>query len=196
MAETNQEDIDALLANLSDDDLDLGEDELAEINEALPDIDSDSNEGESPETSETSADDSLGLNEDELSDILNNAENTIEDTQPGDDLGLMEDFSLEGEGDSSAAENSQAQPYNLELLMDVELDVVIELGRTRKPIRDVLRFTPGSVIELNKLAGETVDVFISDRLIAKGEVILFEESLGVRVTSIVTTEELIQSFGR
>jgi flagellar motor switch protein FliN/FliY len=79
--------------------------------------------------------------------------------------------------------------------MDIELNVVIELGRTRRTIRDVLHFVPGSVIELNKMAGETVDVFINDRLIAKGEVILFEDSLGVRVTSITTKEDLIRQLG-
>ncbi|MCZ6675930.1 MAG: flagellar motor switch protein FliN [Candidatus Poribacteria bacterium] len=146
-------------------------------------------------SSEALSDDDLDLDEGDLSELLENAEQATQAAvDTGDDLELMEDFSLE-EGDT-ALDEPQIQPHNLELLMDVELDVVIELGRTRKTIRDVLHFGPGSVIELNKMAGETVDVFINDRLIAKGEVILFEDSLGVRITSIVTTGELIKNLGK
>ena len=78
------------------------------------------------------------------------------------------------------------------LLQDINLDVVVELGRTRKPLRDILAFTPGNVIELNSMVGDSVDVLINDRLIAKGEVVAFEERLGVRITSIVTPEDLIK----
>lgn len=136
----------------------------------------------------------LDLSEEELSEVFENAEGATGEVEAGEEEGMMEDFSLEREAE--AREKSKTQPYNLDLLMDVELDVVIELGRTRKTIREVLHFGPGSIVELNKMAGETVDVFINDRLIAQGEVILFEDSLGVRITSIVTKEQLIRRLGK
>ena len=140
----------------------------------------------------TNDEDELELNDADLADVFADATNATKDVE---ELGLMEDFSLDAPG-GATSERSQSQGYNIDLLMDVELNVVIELGRTRKTIRDVLRFGPGSVLELNKMAGETVDVLINDRLIAQGEVILFEDSLGVRITSIITPEQLIRQLGR
>lgn len=72
------------------------------------------------------------------------------------------------------------------LLDDVELDVKIELGRTQMYIEDVLRLGVGSVIELNKLAGDHVDVYINDRLVAHGEVLVLNENLCVRINDIVS----------
>lgn len=74
---------------------------------------------------------------------------------------------------------------NLGIIMDVPMQVTVELGRTRKLIRDILELTPGSVIELDKLAGEPVDVLVNGKLIAKGEVVVIDENFGVRVTEIV-----------
>jgi flagellar motor switch protein FliN len=145
-------------------------------------------------TDESPSDNVLHLSDDDLSEVFGDAETSERGIETNDDLGLMEDFSLEERGDKAG--RARLQSHNLELLMDVELNVVIELGRTRKTIRDVLRFGPGAVIELNKMAGETVDVLINDRLIAQGEVILFEDSLGVRITSIITPEQLIRQLGK
>lgn len=72
------------------------------------------------------------------------------------------------------------------LLDDVELEVKIELGRTQMYIEDVLRLGVGSVIELNKLAGDHVDVYINDRLVAHGEVLVLNENLCVRINDIVS----------
>ncbi len=103
---------------------------------------------------------------------------------------MGEDFTMEEP--IQATDSLQNVPHALELLQDINLDVVVELGRTRKALRDILAFTPGNVIELNSLVGDSVDVLINDRLIAKGEVVAFEEQLGVRITSIVTAEDLIK----
>ncbi|WP_312560171.1 flagellar motor switch phosphatase FliY [Anaerospora sp.] len=78
---------------------------------------------------------------------------------------------------------------NIALIMDVPLQVTVELGRTRKLIREILELSPGSVVELDKLAGEPVDILVNGKLIAKGEVVVIDENFGVRVTDIVSPIE-------
>lgn len=78
---------------------------------------------------------------------------------------------------------------NMNLIMDVPLQVTVELGRTRKLIREILDLAAGSVIELDKLAGEPVDILVNGKLIAKGEVVVIDENFGVRVTDIVSPFE-------
>lgn len=74
---------------------------------------------------------------------------------------------------------------NIDLIMDVPLEVTVELGRTNKSIKEILDFTPGTIIELNKLAGEPIDVLVNGKFVAKGEVVVIEECFGIRVTEIV-----------
>ena len=77
------------------------------------------------------------------------------------------------------------QPENINLIMDVPLEVTVELGRTSKSISDILDLGPGKIIELNKIAGEPIDVLVNGKYVAKGEVVVIEESFGVRITEIV-----------
>jgi flagellar motor switch protein FliN/FliY len=77
------------------------------------------------------------------------------------------------------------QKENINLIMDVPLEVSVELGRTSKSIKDILEFAPGTIIELDKLAGEPIDVLVNGRYVAKGEVVVIEESFGIRVTEII-----------
>ena len=77
------------------------------------------------------------------------------------------------------------QPENIDLIMDVPLEVTVELGRTSKSISEILEFGPGKIIELNKIAGEPIDVLVNGKYVAKGEVVVIEESFGVRVTDII-----------
>ena len=74
---------------------------------------------------------------------------------------------------------------NIGLLMDVYMEMTVELGRTKKLIRDILGMGEGTIIELDKLAGEPVDILVNHKLIAKGEVVVIDENFGVRVTEIV-----------
>ena len=74
---------------------------------------------------------------------------------------------------------------NIALIKDVPLEVTVELGRTSKAISDILDFAPGTIIELDKIAGEPVDVLVNGKLVAKGEVVVIEENFGVRVTEII-----------
>jgi flagellar motor switch protein FliN/FliY len=82
----------------------------------------------------------------------------------------------------------------LDLILDVTLPVTVELGRARMQIQEVLKLVPGSVIELEKLAGDPVDLYINDRPIAKGEVVIIDENFGIRITSIVTATERIKTL--
>ena len=79
------------------------------------------------------------------------------------------------------------QPENINLIMDVPLEVTVELGRTSKSISEILDFAPGKIIELNKIAGEPIDVLVNGKYVAKGEVVVIEESFGVRITEIVNS---------
>lgn len=87
-----------------------------------------------------------------------------------------------------------AMDGNINLIMDVPLQVTVELGRTRKLIRDILELAPGSVVELDKLAGEPVDILVNGKLIAKGEVVVIDENFGVRITDIVSPLERAQNL--
>jgi flagellar motor switch protein FliN/FliY len=85
---------------------------------------------------------------------------------------------------------------NLDLLLDVPLQVTVELGRTRMRIRDVLSLGIGAVIELERAAGEPVDLYVNDRLFARGEVVVIEENFGVRVTEILSPEQRLRTLSR
>ena len=86
-------------------------------------------------------------------------------------------------------------PSNLDLLLDVNLRVTVELGRTTRSIREILDLGPGSVLELDRLAGEPVDILVNDRPVARGEVVVVEdENFGVRVTDIISPAKRIQSL--
>ena len=77
------------------------------------------------------------------------------------------------------------QSENIDLIMDVPMDVTVELGRTSKSIQEILDFSPGTIIELNKIAGEPIDILVNGKYVAKGEVVVIEENFGVRITEIV-----------
>ncbi|TWI55169.1 flagellar motor switch phosphatase FliY [Halalkalibacter nanhaiisediminis] len=93
-----------------------------------------------------------------------------------------------------APQLTQAESNNLNMLLDIPLQVTVELGRTKRSIKEILEFTQGSIIELDKLAGEPVDILVNHKLIAKGEVVVIDENFGVRVTDIVSQEERIRNL--
>lgn len=84
---------------------------------------------------------------------------------------------------------AMVQPENIDLLMDVPLEVTVELGRTSKSIKEILDFAPGTIIELNRLAGEPIDVLVNGKFVAKGEVVVMEEAFGIRVTEITRQKQ-------
>ena len=81
--------------------------------------------------------------------------------------------------------NVMAGQENIGLIRDVPLEVTVELGRTKKSIAEILDFAPGTIIELDKIAGEPIDVLVNGKFVAKGEVVVIEESFGIRVTEII-----------
>ncbi|MEI8195252.1 MAG: flagellar motor switch protein FliN [Phycisphaerae bacterium] len=84
---------------------------------------------------------------------------------------------------------SQTASGPIDLLRDVDLNVKIELGRTRMLVEDVLKLAEGSVVELDKLAGDPVDVYVNDQLVARGEVLVLNDNFCVRINEIITTAE-------
>ncbi|KKM12316.1 hypothetical protein SY88_03960 [Clostridiales bacterium PH28_bin88] len=88
----------------------------------------------------------------------------------------------------------QPPPKNIDLILDVPLQISVVLGKTRKPIKDVLGLTPGTIVELEKLADEPVDILVNGTLIAHGEVVVINENFGVRITSIASAVERINNL--
>jgi flagellar motor switch protein FliN len=92
------------------------------------------------------------------------------------------------------ATNPQDLPRNLDFLLDVFLQVSVEVGRTKMTIQDLLQLGQGSVIELSKLAGEPLDIYINERLVARGEAVIVNEKFGVRITDIISQQERLESL--
>lgn len=88
----------------------------------------------------------------------------------------------------------ESEAKNLEMLMDIPLQVTVELGRTKRSVKEILELSSGSIIELDKLAGEPVDILVNNRLIAKGEVVVIDENFGVRVTDIVSQSDRLKKL--
>ncbi len=112
----------------------------------------------------------------------------------------LEDINF-GSASVSRAEFQQLQEpvtgpesRNIDLLMDVDLPISIELGRTKMSISDILSLGPGSVVELNKLAGEPVDLLVNYKVVAKGEVVVVDENFGLRITQLMTPEERLKAL--
>jgi flagellar motor switch protein FliN/FliY len=96
----------------------------------------------------------------------------------------------EGGKMTDAARNiSSSGMANLDMLMGVSLQVSVELGRTRMPLRQILELQQGSVVELDRLAGEAVDIYINERLLARGEVVIVDDKFGVRITELVSPQK-------
>ncbi len=83
---------------------------------------------------------------------------------------------------------------NLDMLLDIPLQVTVELGRTKRSIKEILELSTGSIIELDKLAGEPVDVLVNNKLVAKGEVVVIDENFGVRITDIISQKDRINNL--
>jgi flagellar motor switch protein FliN/FliY len=92
---------------------------------------------------------------------------------------------------STEAAESEVSTRRLDLLLDVPLDVTVELGRNRMTIQELLALSPGTVIELDKIAGEPLDIVVNDRLIARGEAVVINDKFGIRITDIISKAERI-----
>jgi flagellar motor switch protein FliN/FliY len=95
-------------------------------------------------------------------------------------------------GSRGAADKSASQKSNMDFILDIPLEISVELGRTTLMINDLLKLGQGSVVELSKIAGETLEVLANQRLIARGEVVVINEKYGIRLTEIISPMERIE----
>jgi flagellar motor switch protein FliN/FliY len=93
---------------------------------------------------------------------------------------------MENPGEESGGKAKASHPNNIDLLMDVSLRVSVELGRTRMQLAQILELQHGSVIELDRLAGDAVDIFVNDCMVARGEVVIVDDKFGVRITEMIS----------
>lgn len=101
---------------------------------------------------------------------------------------------FEEENVAHATAKSPHGERDFEILMDIPLDINVELGRVKLTVQKILELTPGNIIELEKTAGEPVDVFVNGRLVARGEVVVVEENFGVRITEILSPHDRISKL--
>jgi flagellar motor switch protein FliN/FliY len=90
--------------------------------------------------------------------------------------------------------HSEVKDRNLDLILDIPLRVTVELGRTKMVVSDLLNLGQGSVIELNKLAGEPMEILVNDKLVARGEAVVVNEKFGVRLTDIISPTERVEQL--
>ena len=93
-----------------------------------------------------------------------------------------------------APQLNEGEAQNLDLLLDIPLQVTVELGRTKRSVQEILEMSSGSIIELDKLAGEPVDILVNNRLIANGEVVVIDENFGVRITDVLSPTDRINNL--
>lgn len=96
--------------------------------------------------------------------------------------------------DREGKKTSPLQKNSLEMLYDVPLEISVELGRTLMSIGEILRLAPGSVIELDKLAGEPLDLLVNGKLVAKGEIVVVDENFAVKITEIIGQEMRVRNL--
>ena len=96
---------------------------------------------------------------------------------------------------AAAATGASRQPQTLDFILDVTLQVTVEVGRARMTIQDLLQLGQGSVVELEKLAGEPLDIYINGKQVARGEAVIVNEKFGVRLTDIISPEDRVESLG-
>lgn len=106
---------------------------------------------------------------------------------PEGETATLEEFSAPASGDKGGAKN-------IDFILDIPLEVTVELGRTNMMIHDLLQLGQGSVVELNKLAGEPLEILVNRKLIARGEVVVINEKFGVRLTDIISPIERVQTL--
>lgn len=157
-----------------------------------------------PTTAQGASDDDSSVDESidavsaagEALDEIQNATSGIESEVGSDQTSPGDDESEDGPANLDLPNFQQVladiEETGIDMLNDVELDVKIELGRTDMLVEDVLRLTEGSVVELDKLAGGPVDIFVNNRLVARGEVLVLNDNFCVRINEIVTNLENIE----
>ena len=117
-----------------------------------------------------------------------------EETQQAETVHVPVDVQPAAFSEFEHVSSPQGDSRNLDMLLDIPLQVTVELGRTKRTVQEILALSSGSIIELDKLAGEPVDILINSKLIAKGEVVVIDENFGVRVTDIISQRDRINKL--
>lgn len=132
---------------------------------------------------------------------LNDDKNGAEEIGTGDDwAAALSETGAKAKGPQSASFDDlgegavSGETHNLDFLLDIPLEVTVELGRTSVLINNLLQLTQGSVVELNKAAADTVEIYVNHKLLGKGEVIIVNERFGVRITEIISQVERIKNM--
>ena len=144
--------------------------------------------------SEAAAD--VAMSDDDIEKMLNG---DSLDSRVSVDADLGEDVDMQqvefGSFGADAGTGSNGQPRNIDMLLDVDLEVLVELGRKTMLIKEVLKLGKGSVVELDKAAGEPLGIFVNGRKLAEGEVVVVDDHFGIRITQLAGQAERIQSLG-
>ncbi len=117
-----------------------------------------------------------------------------EKTQQAESVHVPVDIQPASFSEFEHVSSPQGDSRNLDMLLDIPLQVTVELGRTKRTVQEILALSSGAIIELDKLAGEPVDILINSKLIAKGEVVVIDENFGVRVTDIISQRDRINKL--
>lgn len=96
--------------------------------------------------------------------------------------------------DTAETNDTSLDKKNLDFILDIPLQVTVELGRTKLLVKDILQLNQGAVVELTKLAGEPLDIFVNSKLVARGEAVVVNEKFGVRLVDIVTPNERVEKI--
>ena len=127
-----------------------------------------------------------------MSDSLNNND----DSQPNDVVVDDESLTKEVIFETLSPESTDVKKQDINLIFDIPVNLSVELGRTKMAIKDLLNLTQGSVISLDGLAGEPLDILINGYLIAQGEIVVVGDNYGVRITDIITPSERVRRLSR
>ena len=143
-------------------------------------------------TKKNSLEDMLNMNDQPVSGVGANVGQAAAQNSPVNQVGAVHPAVFSGLTDVSGL--TPAEQSNISLLMDVYMEMTVELGRTKRLIKDILQMGEGTIIALDKLAGEPVDILVNHKLIAKGEVVVIDENFGVRVTEIISPMERVSDI--
>ncbi len=141
-------------------------------------------------------------------DLMKLWEEALKEAKQSEEVSMKTSASLEGKeekkeilsGESARLQEltpkKEARVYpELDFILDIPLEISVEIGRTKMIIKDLLKLSQGSIIELEKFAGEPVEVYVNGKLMAKGEVVVVNERFGVRITEIISAQERIKRLG-
>ncbi len=128
----------------------------------------------------------------ETDELKGDPETTATDDYATAPLKNLAEGSPEGNGDNTRVKDEQ--DINLDVILDVPITISVEIGRTQVPIRDLLRYSQGSVIELDRLVSEPLDVLVNNTLIAHGEVVVVDDQFGIRLTDVISPSERVKKL--